>query len=79
MKLTKYLLLAQLIIGLLTITLFAQAQKFKIHKLEIEGNVKADSSIIYLNSGLRVGKEITSDDIQKAVKNLWALKLFTAF
>jgi len=39
--------------------------------------VKADSSIIFLNSGLRVGDEITSDDIQKAVKNLWALKLFS--
>ena len=77
MKLIKHLLLSQLIIGLFTITLFAQAQKFKIHKLRIEGNIKADTSIVYLNSGLRVGKELTTDDIQKAVKNLWALKLFS--
>ncbi|MEJ2049813.1 MAG: POTRA domain-containing protein, partial [Calditrichota bacterium] len=77
MKLIKYLLLSQLIIGLLTVTLVAQAQKFKIHKLRIEGNVKADTSIVYLNSGLRVGKELTTDDIQKAIKNLWALKLFS--
>ena len=46
----------------------AQAPKFKIHQIRVEGNVKADSSIIFLNSGLRVGDEITSDDIQKAIR-----------
>ncbi len=56
---------------------FAQTPKFKIHSIRIEGNVKADSSIIQLNSGLKVGEEVTSDDIQKTVKNLWALKLFS--
>jgi outer membrane protein insertion porin family len=56
---------------------YAQLQKFKIHNIRIEGNEKADSSIIMLNSGLRPGKEVTSDDVQKAVKNLWALKLFS--
>ncbi len=55
----------------------AQLQKFKINQMRIEGNTKADSSIIYLNSGLKVGEEITTDQIQKAVKNLWALKLFS--
>lgn len=56
---------------------FGQPQKFKIRQIRIEGNKKADSSIVVLNSGLRTGKEITTDDIQKAVKNLWALKLFS--
>jgi outer membrane protein insertion porin family len=56
---------------------YSQPQKFKINQIRIEGNQKADSSIIILNSGLRSGKEITSEDIQKAVKNLWTLKLFS--
>lgn len=56
---------------------YAQLQKFQIHDIRIEGNEKADSSIIMLNSGLRSGKDITSDDIQKAIKNLWSLKLFS--
>ena len=58
---------------------FSQAQplKIKIHKISIKGNVKADSSIIFLNSGLKEGKEISTDDIQKAIKNLWTLKLFS--
>ena len=56
---------------------YSQALKFKIHRVKIEGLVKADSSIVFLNSGLSVGKQINSDDIQKAIKNLWALKLFS--
>lgn len=56
---------------------WAQPQKFKISNIRIEGNVRADSAIIILNSGLRPGEEITADNIQKAVKNLWALKLFS--
>ncbi len=62
---------------LITSPLFSQIPRFKIHKIRIEGQVKADTSIIYLNSGLHVGKEITTDDISNAVKNLWALKLFS--
>ena len=56
---------------------YTQPQKFKINSVRIEGNEKADTSIIMINSGLRPGKQFTSDDIQKAVKNLWALKLFS--
>jgi len=55
----------------------SQPQKFTIREIRVEGNEKADSSIILINSGLRAGKEITSEDIQKAIKNLWALKLFS--
>lgn len=77
MRYITYLILTGIFLIVLAGSAKSQPQKFKIHKIRIEGNVKADSSIIYLNSGLRVGKEITSDNIQKAVKNLWALKLFS--
>ncbi|GAB4364467.1 MAG: outer membrane protein assembly factor BamA [Calditrichia bacterium] len=69
------------LVGLLLIGGFntpqAQLTKFKINRVRITGTIKADTSIIHLNSGLRPGSEITQDDIQKAVKNLWALKLFS--
>jgi len=59
------------------ITLFSQAPNFTIRKIHIKGNVEADSSIIIINSGLRPGKQITADDIQQAIRNLWALRLFS--
>jgi outer membrane protein insertion porin family len=74
--LEKFIIISSLIILLVNLS-FGQPQKFKIRQIRIEGNMKADSSIVVLNSGLRPGKEITTDDIQKAVKNLWALKLFS--
>ncbi len=77
MKSMYYILLALLLILLIAVEGYTQPQKFKINNIRIEGNERADSSIIILNSGLRPGKEITSEDIQKAVKNLWSLKLFS--
>lgn len=56
---------------------FSQVRSFQINKIRIEGNVGADSSIIVVNSGLRPGKWIGADDIQKAIKNLWALRIFS--
>ena len=55
----------------------AQSGTAKLLGLTIEGNKTADATIIQINSGLTVGKEINSDDIQKAIKNLWSLKLFS--
>lgn len=77
MKSMYYILLTLLLILLIAVEGYTQPQKFKINNIRIEGNERADSSIIILNSGLRPGKEITSEDIQKAVKNLWSLKLFS--
>ncbi len=73
----KVSLVFVILISLLVINAVSQSKKFKINDIRIEGNEKADTSIITLNSGLRVGEEVTPDDIQKAVKNLWALKLFS--
>jgi outer membrane protein insertion porin family len=56
----------------------AQAsQQFKINNIRIEGNVTADSSLILLNSGIIRGTYISADQIQRAVKNLWALNIFS--
>lgn len=53
------------------------AQQFKINNIRIEGNVTADSSLILLNSGIIRGTYISADQIQRAVKNLWALNIFS--
>lgn len=56
---------------------YAQVSKVRVNSIVIEGNVSAEPSSIRLNSGLLIGNEITGDDMQKAVKNLWAMQLFS--
>lgn len=67
--------------------LFPQQQEvYKILGISVEGNTVAQSSAIIVNSGLRVGDEITltrvgnmlipGDKIRNAVKQLWALRIF---
>ena len=61
-----------------TTLVYAQGgQKVKINSITVEGNRTADASSIRFNSGLRAGDEITGEDIQKAIKNLWALHIFS--
>ena len=55
----------------------AQVTKIKIASIAIEGNRTAEASSIRLNSGLMVGDEVNREDLQKAVKNLWSLGLFS--
>lgn len=55
----------------------AQVKTFKVHDIKIEGNEAADTSLILLNSGLIRGATITADQVQRAVKNLWALHIFS--
>lgn len=67
------LVLAALFAG----SLIAQTPQFKINSIRVEGNQEADSSLIIINSGLTEGSYIQGDRIQKAIQNLWALKLFS--
>jgi outer membrane protein insertion porin family len=58
--------------------LFAQQQQtIKINRLRVEGNVLSDPTTIRLNSGLSEGATVVMEDIQQALRNLWALKLFS--
>ncbi len=56
---------------------FSQYSSVKLLGVTVEGLKTADPSIIQINSGLTQGKEITADDIQNAIKNLWSLNLFS--
>jgi len=58
-------------------TVISQYSSVKVLGVTVEGNKTADPTIIQINSGLTQGKEITADDIQKAIKNLWSLHLFS--
>ncbi len=58
-------------------TLHAQeTQSIKVMGVRVEGTTTADPGLILANSGLIVGKEITGDDIQSAIRRIWRLDLF---
>lgn len=71
-------LLAAMVMLMLPSHLPAQAlQQFKVNNIRIEGNETADSSVVMLNSGLIRGSYITADHVQRAIRNLWQLNLFS--
>jgi outer membrane protein insertion porin family len=56
---------------------WAQRQAaLKVLGIAVEGNKTSDANFIKLSSGLSLGEQITSDDLQNAVKQLWNLNLF---
>ena len=55
----------------------AAKQSVELLGLTVEGNRTADANFIKLNSGLTVNEKISGEDIQKAIKNLWTLKMFS--
>jgi outer membrane protein insertion porin family len=56
----------------------AQAQgKIRLLGLSVEGNKTADEGLILANSGLVVGDEVSGDDIQLAIRQIWNLGLFS--
>ena len=55
----------------------AQVRKVRIASITVDGNKTAEASTIRLNSGLMVGQEIMGEDLQKAIKNLWSIGIFS--
>jgi outer membrane protein insertion porin family len=53
------------------------ASKLRILGISIEGNKTTDAGLVRAYSGLAVGKEISGDDIQSAIRQLWQLDLFS--
>lgn len=72
----KWLISILMVIVLLN-NIEAQVRKLRVNSIAIEGNKESQASSIRLNSGLLVGNEIAGEDIQQAVKNLWALAIFS--
>jgi len=65
------------LVGVYGIGLGQQNQLGKILGLSVSGNVTSDASVIKLSSGLREGEDVSWEDIQRAVKQLWALGIFS--
>lgn len=75
LKLSGFILLA-----ILTQASFAQVggrRSVKIAAITVTGNKSADTNFIKLNSGLSENAEVSGEDIQKAIKQLWALNMFS--
>src|SRR5574342_1037417 len=63
--------------GALAANLSAQRQSsFRILGISVEGNKTADANFVKLSSRLSIGEQVTSDDIQAAIKQLWKLNMF---
>lgn len=72
----KYLWASFLILMMVTLSQ-GQEKGVRIIGLSVEGNRMVDGVMIKANSGLRVGQEISGEDIQNAIRNLWKLGLFS--
>jgi outer membrane protein insertion porin family len=51
--------------------------KIRILGLTVEGNEMTDAGLIRAHSGLIIGKDISGDDVQTAIRQLWKLNLFS--
>lgn len=80
MRVREWLVLPLLFSVLIVSGLHAQAGKgrsIKVASISVEGNQTADANFIKLNSGLTSGATVTGEDIQKGIKQLWGLNLFS--
>jgi len=73
----KKLVLVFTLLIFLPLAANAQAQRVRVNSITIEGNTSADAGMIRLSSGLSAGLEITGEDLQQAVRNLWSLQIFS--
>lgn len=77
-KITRVLVIAAILTFLLTLTVFAQTRtSVKVLGIAVDGNKTADANLIRLNSGLSQGEEVTAEDVQTAIKQLWSLDMFS--
>jgi outer membrane protein insertion porin family len=65
------------IIALIPLSQAYSQGKIRLLGLSVEGHKTADQGLILANSGMVVGSEITGDDIQLAIRQIWNLGLFS--
>ena len=54
-----------------------QVNRVKILGISVEGNETTDANMIRMQSGLTPGTEVTADDIQDAMRQLWRIGMFS--
>ncbi len=76
----RFLILSILAVLFLTLTgpsVSAQRRTVKILGVSVEGNRTVDANLIKSSSGLVPGKEVTGEDIQRAIRQLWGMDVFS--
>ncbi|EJF89909.1 outer membrane protein assembly factor BamA [Bartonella melophagi] len=63
-------------VAVTSISMVEKAQASVVHSIEVHGNKFVDAQIIRDNIQIVIGRSLTSDDIDAAVKRLFALGLF---
>jgi outer membrane protein insertion porin family len=75
------LFLAVLLVLMVAVSVMAQSpasqNRVRILGITVVGNQATDAGLIRAHSGLSVGQEVTGDDIQTAIQQLWKLNLFS--
>jgi outer membrane protein insertion porin family len=63
---------------MLSVVLYSQSSSLgELIQLSVAGNKTAEAGVIKLSSGLKEGQQLTWEDLQKGIKQLWALGLFS--
>ncbi len=57
--------------------LYPQEEKLKVASIKIEGTDQTREQAIKFTSQLNVGSEITGEDVQRTIKRLWGLGMFS--
>lgn len=73
----KYLAIALLILLANGTANGQTVPEFKLYGLSVEGNELTDTGLIIATSGLVVGKSLTGERIQSAIRQLWEIDLFS--
>ena len=73
----KILAFYVLLLGLFCELMGQQSQLGKLISLSVSGNQTSEAAIVKMSSGLKEGQDIAWEDLQKAVKQLWALRIFS--
>ena len=76
-KSVTFLMIFFLILGFFTTLVYGQRKTIKILGVSVQGNLTTDAEIIKMTAGLLENKEVTGDQIQNAIKQLWGLGIFS--
>ena len=76
-KLTLSIIIILTVLFVISSASFAQPDGFNLLGLTVEGNISTDQGLVKANSGLLVGRQVSGENIQSAIKQLWNLELFS--
>ena len=76
-KSVTFLIIIFLILGFFSTLVYGQRKTIKILGVSVQGNLNTEAEIIKMTAGLIENKEVTGDQIQNSIKQLWGLGIFS--